>query len=137
MLRVTIYVLTLTGRRDNGKFVQRWNTRIVIAMVQVCVALTISSTYSPNPNLSDLTHKPVVFGRKFTSGIPGAGATTTIDELKSTAFKEKEVAGTLSCSPVGMGGDPLPGYFKYCMCLTRAVLQAEKVFLATALYSGV
>ena len=58
----------------------------------------------------------MAFGRKFASGKPGSGTTTTIDQLKSTGHKEKEVSGSVECSSSAMGGDPLGGYYKYCMC---------------------
>merc|ERR1719161_3368893 len=59
----------------------------------------------------------VYYGKKFTSGKPGSGAITTLDELKATPFKEKAVTGSISCSN-GAFGDPVPGFYKHCVCVS-------------------
>merc|ERR1719264_2469284 len=41
---------------------------------------------------------------------------TTLNQLKSSAYLSKSVQGQIDCSYHGMGGDPLGGYYKYCLC---------------------
>lgn len=59
----------------------------------------------------------VLYGRKFVGGKPGTGVTTSLAQLKTTGYKEKHVSGSIQCSSGAMGGDPLSGYYKYCMCV--------------------
>merc|ERR1719272_1998449 len=62
----------------------------------------------------------VFFGLKFFDGKPGAGRTTTFERLKQSPHKRKAVSGSIKCSVDSFGGqDPLPGYYKYCMCTNR------------------
>ena len=56
----------------------------------------------------------VFYGRKFVSGKPGTLA--SIMALTSGAYKEQTVLGSVTCSSAAMGGDPAPGFFKYCLC---------------------
>lgn len=58
----------------------------------------------------------VYYGRKFVNGRPGGGAPTSLSQLRSSGFKSRSVSGSVMCSNGGMGGDPLYGYYKYCMC---------------------
>ena len=67
----------------------------------------------------------VVYGRKFVSGKPGAGKHTNINQLKATGHKEKQVSGTVKCSYGAMGGDPSPGYYKYCLCETTKTAMSK------------
>ena len=68
----------------------------------------------------------VVFGRKFVSGKPGAGALTSAAQLMSQAFREKAVSGSVTCSFVAMGGDPLPGIYKYLTNMKTKVFDVQK-----------
>lgn len=61
----------------------------------------------------------VYFGKKFTSGKPGNGAITTLDAMKATPFKEKVVNGEIGCHN-GAFGDPVPGFYKHCICVPSA-----------------
>lgn len=55
----------------------------------------------------------VFYGRKYVHGTPGSGATTSLEQLKSSNFKSH--SGTVSCSNNALG-DPLPGVYKHCLC---------------------
>jgi hypothetical protein len=60
----------------------------------------------------------VYYGKRFKSGKPGNGASiTTLAEMKKTATKEKYASGSIKCDNGGMGGDPIHGYYKHCMCV--------------------
>ena len=75
----------------------------------------------------------VFFGRKFVSGKPGSGATTSLDQLKTTGYKEKQATGSVECSSAAMGGDPLRGYYKYCICQHDTFDSASATSLNVAL----
>jgi len=60
----------------------------------------------------------VYYGKKFVEGQPGSGETTSLAQLKSSPFIVQQ--GNKVCSSgggVGMGSDPLVGYFKWCYCV--------------------
>lgn len=60
----------------------------------------------------------VYYGKRFKSGKPGKGTQiTTLAEMKKTGYKEKYAAKEISCTSSPMGGDPLHGYYKQCMCI--------------------
>ena len=62
----------------------------------------------------------VYFGRKFASGQPGSGPTTSLAQLMSSSNRVKQVSGSIECNEAGMGGadgDPDYGYYKYCYCV--------------------
>lgn len=67
----------------------------------------------------------VYYGRKYVNGRPGGGATTSLSQLKGSGFKSRSVSGQVSCSNGGMGGDPLYGYYKYCLCEAAKVSGAS------------
>eukprot|EP00930_Biecheleria_cincta_P081556 TRINITY_DN7066_c0_g1_i1.p1 TRINITY_DN7066_c0_g1~~TRINITY_DN7066_c0_g1_i1.p1 ORF type:complete len:514 (-),score=90.78 TRINITY_DN7066_c0_g1_i1:69-1610(-) len=58
----------------------------------------------------------VFFGRKYTTGIPGFGYHTNLEQLKHTGFVEKQSSGRVTCSSAAMGRDPVKDQFKYCLC---------------------
>ena len=53
----------------------------------------------------------MIFGRKFVSGMPGAGTTTTAPQLMSNEYKQLTVDGSTLCISDVMGGDPALGYY--------------------------
>jgi hypothetical protein len=70
----------------------------------------------------------VYYGRKYVEGKPGSGWTTSFDQLKASqyshiqhlpAVRRRRRQGPIECTNGGMGkfgGDPLPGYYKWCYC---------------------
>lgn len=72
----------------------------------------------------------VIFGKRFLSGKPGHGASTSLqDILDSTMYKAEPIHGSMECSnrgfrSLGMShGDPAPGFYKHCYCGTSSSLQ--------------
>merc|ERR1719443_2895226 len=69
----------------------------------------------------------VYYGKKYVSGKPGSGTTTSFEQLQQSNYKMKVSHGQLRCSLRSMGGDPLPGYYKRCYRLPdEAIEQAAK-----------
>ena len=62
----------------------------------------------------------VYYGKKYVSGKPGSGTTTSFEQLQESNYKMKVSQGQLQCSHGSMGGDPLSGYAKWCYCLPQA-----------------
>ena len=57
----------------------------------------------------------VYYGRRFVSGRPGSGTTTTLYELQQSGHTVRENSGSITCSN-GVFGDPLGGVYKHCYC---------------------
>lgn len=58
----------------------------------------------------------VYYGRRYINGRPGSGTTTSLEQMRTSGFKSRSVSGSVSCSNGGMGGDPLSGFYKHCIC---------------------
>ena len=48
------------------------------------------------------------------------GQTTSLSQLTAAGSKNKEIDGEIICSNAGMGGDPIPGFAKWCYCEKKA-----------------
>jgi hypothetical protein len=75
----------------------------------------------------------VVYGRKYVSGKPGSGSTTTISQMQQTTTKTLEVAGTIKCGNSPFGGDPMVDYHKYCLCLRNSDAGASAIWADTGI----
>ena len=70
----------------------------------------------------------VMYGRKYAnadSTNTGLKRFSTPQQMNSSSFVEKWVAGSVTCSNAGMGSDPLPGVEKYCMCFRGISIHYE------------
>jgi len=62
----------------------------------------------------------VTFGRKFASGKPGSGAINTFSQMLRIGKNKIMVSGSIMCDNSAMGGDPVKGDKKLCMCTQKA-----------------
>ena len=70
----------------------------------------------------------VYYGKKYVSGRPGSGQTTSFDQLKTSPFKQKQIAGEIACTYSAMGGDPMSGYHKWCYCeQARSIVHKQPI----------
>ena len=66
----------------------------------------------------------VWYGRRYTTGTPGTGTTTNLNQLKNYGHYTKSSAGgSMYCSN-GHFGDPLHGVYKHCFCEPYATMSS-------------
>jgi len=80
----------------------------------------------------------VWYGKKFVHGSNTGehgnqvGATTSLNQLvlavnpkMKSGYRTRSVVGSVSCSAEAMGGDPFPGYYKWCLCAQADGISGE------------
>ena len=66
----------------------------------------------------------VIYGR-VSAQTDGTGTAYTLSQLMGFDYKEMESSSSTLCNAATMGGDPVPGYTKHCVCMEQQATDAS------------